>query len=120
MRYSEICEELGSADDIASQVRWRCVRGKVAARRGDFEQAESLVGDALSLIRRSDDLNSQGDTLMDLAEVLRLAGKLETAALAMTEAHELYERKGNVVSAQRAQKLLQDPQPATTEPTGKT
>jgi predicted ATPase/class 3 adenylate cyclase len=118
MRYSETCEELESADDIASQVRWRCVRGKVGARRGEFEQAESLVGDALSLIRRSDDLNSQGDTLMDLAEVLRLAGKPGTAALATAEAHELYERKGNVVSAQRAQKLLQDLQPATSAPTG--
>jgi tetratricopeptide (TPR) repeat protein len=114
IRYSETCEELGSADDIASQVRWRCVRGKVGARRGEFEQAESLVGDALSLIRRSDDLNSQGDTLMDLAEVLGLAGKPETATLATAEAQELYERKGNVVSARRAQKLLQDPQPATT------
>jgi tetratricopeptide (TPR) repeat protein len=118
MRYSETCEELGSADDIASQVRWRCVRGKVGARRGEFEQAESLVGEALSLIRRSDDLNSQGDTLMDLAEVLRLAGKPERAALAVAEAHELYQRKGNVVSARRAQKDLQDPQPATTAPTG--
>ena len=90
------------------------MRGKVGGRRGEFEPAESLVGEALSLIRRSDDLNSQGDTLMDLAEVLRLAGKPERAALAVEEARELFERKGNVVSAQRAQQLLQDPQPATT------
>ncbi|HEY3071235.1 MAG TPA: hypothetical protein VGJ46_00325, partial [Candidatus Limnocylindrales bacterium] len=68
-------------------------------------------------IRRSDDLNSQGDTLMDLAEVLRLAGKPERAAQAVAEAQELYERKGNAVSARRAQKLLEDPQPATTAPT---
>jgi hypothetical protein len=54
---------------------------------------------------------------MDLAEVLRLAGKPETAALATAEADGLYERKGNVVSARRAQKFLQDPQPATTAPT---
>ncbi len=114
LRHSyEMLHELG-----ASQVRWRCVRGKVGARRGEFEQAESLVGEALTLIRRSDDLNSQGDTLLDLAEVLRLAGKPERAALAVSEAHELYERKGNVVSAQRAQKLLQDPQPAKTAHTG--
>ena len=114
MLYSETCEELESADDIASQVRWRCVRGKVGGHRGEFEPAESLVGEALSLIRRSDDLNSQGDTLMDLAEVLRLARKPERAALAVEEARELFERKGNVVSAQRAQQLLQDPQPART------
>jgi hypothetical protein len=55
---------------------------------------------------------------MDLAEVLRLAGKPERAAMAVAEAHELYQRKGNVVSAQRAQKDLQDQQPATTATTG--
>ncbi len=118
MGYSETCEELEAPDDIASQVRWRCVRGKVCARRGEFEQAESLISEALSLIRRSDDLNSQGDTLLDLAEVLRLAGKPGKAAKTIAEASELYERKGNLVSAQRAQKLLQDSQPSAPAPTG--
>jgi class 3 adenylate cyclase/tetratricopeptide (TPR) repeat protein len=104
--FSEICQELGSTDDIASQVRWRSVRGKVWARRGETESAESLVREALSLIRRSDDLSSQGDTLMDLAEILQLSGKQEEAAAALSEALDLYERKGNLVSARKARELL--------------
>ncbi len=113
-RYAEVCRNLAAADDIASQVSWRRVSGKLVVESGEAPRGETLVREALDLVRTTDDLNVQGDTLMDLAEVLRLAGKPGRAALAIAEAHELYERKGNVVSAQRAQKLLQDLQPATT------
>ncbi len=45
---------------------------------------------------------------MDLAEVLRLADRPDEAADALREAVELYARKGNVVSADRARTLLAD------------
>ncbi len=42
----------------------------------------------------------------DVAEVLLLTGKPYEAATALEQAHERYERKGNVVSTQRAQARL--------------
>jgi hypothetical protein len=42
------------------------------------------------------------DVLLDQAEVLVLAGRLDEARSAAAEAVNLYERKGNVVSAAKA------------------
>ena len=44
----------------------------------------------------------RGDALLDLAEVLRLGGRAAEADGAARRALELYERKGNRVSAARA------------------
>jgi hypothetical protein len=46
---------------------------------------------------------------MRLAEVLRASGRSKEAELAARAALELYERKGNIVSAQRAAALLAEP-----------
>ena len=53
-------------------------------------------------------LDHQGDAYADLAEVLLLTGKPDEAATALEQAHERYERKGNVASAQRAQARLEE------------
>jgi hypothetical protein len=58
------------------------------------------------LVSTTDQLNRQGDALLDLAEVLAAAERLDRAAGAIREAAELYERKGNVVSAARTRSLL--------------
>lgn len=44
-------------------------------------------------------LNIHADTLLDLAEVLRAAGRESKARVVTERALGLYERKGNVVSA---------------------
>ncbi len=44
--------------------------------------------------------------LADLAEVLELAGRREEAAAALEQALELYERKGNLVMAERTRERL--------------
>ncbi len=50
-------------------------------------------------------MDSQAGALMDLAEVLRLAGRNDGALLALKEAAELFDRKGNGVSSLRATAL---------------
>jgi class 3 adenylate cyclase/tetratricopeptide (TPR) repeat protein len=92
-------EELAASDDVTSQFRWRSVRAKVLAARGDTETAETLAREAVRLIQTSDDINSAGDALIDLAEVLRVAGRIAEAAEAARDALELFETKGNTVSA---------------------
>ena len=72
--FAAICENLASRDDVASQFHWRCVRGKLKARQGEIDEAESLLSAAMTLIETSDQLDLQGNGLLDFAEVRELAG----------------------------------------------
>ncbi len=105
--FSSRSEKLAAPDDISSQFQWRCVAGKVEARRGRFEQAEVLVRRAVELIGATDELDSQASTLMDLAEVLTLADRTAEAIAAATEAEKLFRSKGNIVSEKRAKGLAE-------------
>jgi hypothetical protein len=51
-------------------------------------------------------LNAQGNAYTDLADVLALIGRPKPAAAAIRQAMGRYERKGNLVSTQRAQVRL--------------
>ena len=57
-------------------------------------------------------LNTRGDTLADLAEVLSLAGRRAEAAAVLDEAAEHFQRKGNLVSLERVRRLAQELPPA--------
>ena len=106
-RFTHVSEELGPIDDLATQVEWRGTRAKVLARLGDHERAVALADEAVALASDTDYLNLQGDVLMDLAEVLSLGGRADEAASRSREALEIYERKGNVVSAGRVRAMLE-------------
>jgi tetratricopeptide (TPR) repeat protein len=80
----------------------------VLARRGEHAEAERLAREAVTISEKTGFLDGQGDAYADLGEVLLLGGKLDEAAAALEQAHERYARKGNVVSAQRAQARLAD------------
>ena len=103
---SEISEAATASDDIASLAGWRAVRAKVLARRGEFHRATQLAGEAVQLVEQTDALNMHGDALLDRAEVLRLAGRKRESQPLIEKAIGLYERKGNVVSAEQARALL--------------
>ena len=105
--FAAVCEHLASLDDVDSQFLWRCVRGKLRARQGEIGEAESLLSAAMALIETSDQLDLQGNGLMDLAEVRELAGTPASAAALCERAAGRYERKGNVVSARRAHQLAE-------------
>jgi tetratricopeptide (TPR) repeat protein len=105
--------DLGASDDRTTQMLWRQARAKVLARRGEGEEAERLAREAVAIGEETDTLNSQADTYADLGEVLLLTGKPAEAAAALEEAVERYERKGNIVSAQRAQTRLDEIRSAT-------
>ncbi len=105
--FAGICERLASPDDVASQFHWRCVRGKLSARQGDSGAAQALLAEATALIETSDQLDLQGNGLLDFAEVRALAGAPAEAADFNERAAVLFERKGNVVSAARARQLAE-------------
>ena len=106
--HTRISEELAAHDDVSSQFRWRTVRGKILASRGEAAEGEKLAREAVAMIQASDDLNSQGEALIDLAEVLRLGGRTPEATEAAREALALFEAKGNTVSAALARATVQE------------
>src|SRR6185312_1932020 len=101
-RYSRACEAAAAPDDVSAQVLWRASRAKVLARRGELEAAEEMVRVAVAIVEQTDLLNDQAQTLLDLSEVLRLAGRVDEARTAAAEAASLFERKGNLPSLERA------------------
>jgi hypothetical protein len=83
-------------DDLVTQIAWRSVRGRVAARRGDPTTAIALVEEAVARSRESDDPVGQANALVDLAEVLGAAHRGDDAARAIAEARKLYAAKGAI------------------------
>ena len=111
----ELCavsEEIAAPEDLTTQVVCRSVLGKVRACRGDFARATALGEEAVRLAEPTDLLVIRADALLDLAEVMAMAGTPVDAGSAARRALELYERKGNLVSASRARAWLNASAPA--------
>jgi class 3 adenylate cyclase/tetratricopeptide (TPR) repeat protein len=105
-------ERVAGTADVRSQITWRAVLGKILARKHESARAEACARKAVEIAAGTDDLNSQGRALMDLAEVLELTGRADEAAPVLERALELFEQKGNVVSADKARALLAQAGPA--------
>jgi class 3 adenylate cyclase/tetratricopeptide (TPR) repeat protein len=98
--------ELGASDDVATQMLWREAQARVHAVRGEPAEAERLAREAISLIEGSDDGIFQPDAWVTLGDVLALGGKTDEAEEALEEALGHYERKGNLVLADRTRRRL--------------
>jgi tetratricopeptide (TPR) repeat protein len=103
-----VAEALSGGDDLVSQTTWRQVRAKLLAFSGDSAEGEQLAREAVSLVDQTDMVNLQAQTRVDLATVLTRAGRVDAAERELGRALQLYERKGNVVSAARARAALAD------------
>lgn len=104
--FSRESKKAAAADDVFSQVLWRSALAKIEARRGEIERAEQLAREAVRRVEETDLLNAQADTFLDLAEVLRLAGRRDEARAAVQEAARRFEQKANLPSLARALQAL--------------
>ncbi len=86
-------EREGPEDDIETQVAWRSIRARVAARRGEADRAIELAGQADALAGSTDWLLLRAQTRAALADVLETLGRSD-AASQRAEALELFRRKG--------------------------
>jgi tetratricopeptide (TPR) repeat protein len=105
-RWVRIAEEHAARDDVGAQFLRRAIGAKLLARRQSFDEAEDRARDAVAIAERTDALNNQAKVRLDLAEVLRLAGRSAEAVAAIECAVDLFERKGNLLGAERARSLL--------------
>jgi tetratricopeptide (TPR) repeat protein len=96
--------ELQPSDD--PETLGRQARAKVLARRGEHAEAERLAREAIDINDATDMLDAQGDAYTDLAEVLALGGRPERAVEALEQALTRYERKENLVMADRVRVRL--------------
>jgi class 3 adenylate cyclase/tetratricopeptide (TPR) repeat protein len=110
-RFASVCREIAAPDDVASQFHWRSVSAKVLARLGSFVEGEALAREAVTTICRSDEPDSQGTALLDLSEVLVLAGKPEESHAAAVQAADIFQAKGNTVLLERARRALAEAEP---------
>jgi tetratricopeptide (TPR) repeat protein len=106
LRLTEEAREMGSAGDVMTEVLWRVARAKTLARLDRVTEAEGLAREAVARIRATDDLNATAGAIAALADILRAAGRTEESVEARLEAIRLYERKGNVVMAQRMREAV--------------
>ena len=105
-RFCRASRRAAAADDLSAQVEWRGAAAKLLAQRGRIAEAEALAREAVELVAQTDFLRSHGDTLLDLGEVLALAGQTQKAAGALRHGLDLYEQKGDTVMAARARSKL--------------
>jgi tetratricopeptide (TPR) repeat protein len=78
----------------------------VLARQGEHTEAERLAREAVAISEETDFLEVQGNAYADFAEVLLLADRPDEATSALKQALDRYERKENLVMAERTRDRL--------------
>jgi class 3 adenylate cyclase/tetratricopeptide (TPR) repeat protein len=100
--FSASAAEIAAPDDLTTQFLWRGVRAKLAAEDGRTDEALVLAREGVELSRRSDDPIGRAGALMDLAAVLRIAGRGSDAAEMAAQAIGLFAAKGSTVAESEA------------------
>ncbi|HEV2756184.1 MAG TPA: AAA family ATPase [Actinomycetota bacterium] len=97
-RLVESARSLSTPDDSLTEMRWRAVRAKILAARGAVAEAVDLAREAAATAAATGYVEWHAGVLVDLAEVMNLAGRHADAAAALAQALDLYALKGNSVS----------------------
>ena len=99
--FLELAERLMSngGKDVLNLVH--LARSATALSGGSLSEAEDHARRALTAIADWDHPNIKGDSLVQLADVLRAAGRADEAVDAYSEALALYQQKENLVAAER-------------------
>ena len=75
LELTRLAERSAAADDIDAQVLWRAVRAPILARAGAIEEAEAMARAALDMARQTELPDLHASALVELATVMRLAGR---------------------------------------------
>jgi ATP/maltotriose-dependent transcriptional regulator MalT len=98
--------DLADDDDVLSQVLWRTARARILADAGGLDEAVEEARRAVALATDSADIDLLGDALTELGGVLARTARPDESGPPWREALALYERKENLVSAERVRARL--------------
>jgi DNA-binding SARP family transcriptional activator len=99
---TEVAELTASPGDLSAQVHWQSSRARALVGLGRVQDAVQFGSRAVELADRTDFLNVRADALLAFALTVPVQSD---AVAAVTAAVQLYERKGNVVSAEAARSI---------------
>jgi DNA-binding SARP family transcriptional activator len=117
-RYDEAIEliaisrETAADEDLSAQVISQGLYARILADRGRHREAGELARTAAALAAQTDLLNEHADALLELSHVLAAAGQVSEARSAASQAHGLYQRKGNLPGARESLRYLTQSAPA--------
>lgn len=105
-RFAAECRDTSANDDVVNQCTWRRVEARLLAGEGRYDDATSLIREAVRWVEQTDMLLEQAETAFDEAEIHRLAGRIGEARSALHRARDAAERKGATVLVERADRSL--------------
>ena len=94
--------ELGSKDDLATQLFGLSVRSRLLARKGDLAAALALAEQVDALAASSEDPRDPGDAALNRAELMHLTGERAKAEAMTRRAIDCYQRNGATARAPSA------------------
>ena len=103
---TEEAESLAAPDDFDAQARCRATKAKLLARRGQFPAARRLADEATALVSQTSDVMLLAQTLMDKAEVNKLAGARDQAEASLRAALRIYQDRHVGPLAEQAEVAL--------------
>ena len=103
---AEVAEVAASSAIAVERALGLGVLAQVRAREGDGVTAEKLIREAVEIVERTDFLFDRGTVQLDLAEVMDAVGRAGEARVALDRAFQMFEQKGDLVSAAGARSLL--------------
>jgi predicted ATPase/DNA-binding SARP family transcriptional activator len=111
-RLIAISQEAAAGEDPSAQALSQGLSARILADRGQHREAEELARSAVALAAQTDMLSHRADTLLDLAHVLAVTGRIPEAHAAASRALDLYQRKGNLPGARESFRYLAHYAPA--------
>jgi DNA-binding SARP family transcriptional activator len=106
--WTRLAEDTAGGDDLDAALAWKPVDAMLLARRHASAEGEQRLRELLG-VTPADALHGTARAVLALAEIFWLSGRDAEAAETVAGAVALYERKGNIVGARRAQSLLLEP-----------
>ena len=110
-RYQEAVDLIAAWEPTCTDIdraHLRAVRGRALSRVGGLDDSAALIADALHLWEGAEELNYRAQMLLDLAKIYRTGERLQEAWAAGHRALAMNNRKGDVVSAPRTQRFLDE------------
>jgi DNA-binding SARP family transcriptional activator/class 3 adenylate cyclase/tetratricopeptide (TPR) repeat protein len=105
-RFASLSADHAPAQSVVAQALWRAATARVLGNREDSQKADRLAREAIQLVPL-EMLNLAAELRVNLADLLLAAGQRDAALKAISEATDLYGRKGNVAAAIQARSLAE-------------